>query len=592
MNSVSSETKQKHLKTASILFLDFVAIPFVLYVFLALPRIYAVLTYSNWDQQFSTSYVDLNLNLAYLIAALYFILKHFNVRLARTITALFLFFILTIRIIDIKMIRIFRYSYSPQFFGHLELESFRVFINQYWWLLFLYCLAWIGAGWGFLRLPFQTVYSKKMKTIGSIVFCLFFARSVFIMKNQSWHSSVDFASQLFVEQVFAYYRESSLLEQISWSDEEVNVIQGLGFDLEIKQIRSNQNKNKKNNLIIVYLEGFQDDYTALGGSPYKGLTPNLDRFAQENIYFENFYNAVFPTINVLISSQCSLLPQFDNHSLDQFIYAPNIPCLSDYLYQSGYRQVILQGTNPGFSGTRKFAEYHEFDQVIGKDDILKSVPELKSRLSSWGVSDPDLFMFAEEVITDLIKNRPFHLSLFTIDTHPPFDTSAECPVYRSNKKKLNAIHCVDYAFGRFLEFLKSQKLLSDTVVLVTGDHMTHGSNVFGKVFTALHIPGRKNSPATKFSAYTPDIAPTLLDILGAGIVSLQMGKSLLGERAKYQHLVARQFEIVNGSYFGISKCEVNNLKQAIIQISETSYNSCNHKKIVSYLDRWVLSKIK
>jgi len=568
--------------------LDFFVIPLLIYLYLSVPRIYASFSFSNWPDQFPSSYINLNLTFTLLIASFYYIFKLFLYKFTKITFLIFIQIILLLRFIDIEANRIFGFSFSPAFFANLELESIKIVFVQYWLYFIIYMFIIILIFKTIIKIQFSKKY-KKYNIIATVLFFIIAVRSIVILNKESWHSDKNFASQLFIEQAYEYYKSENLINDIKWTNTEIKTMKKLGYSFEgsINVKKSSGRLHK--NLILIYLEGFNTEFTFAGGSPTQDLTPNLDRFALNNMFIKNFFNAVTPTINSLVSSQCGLLPKFDNYSLDRYIYAPRIKCLSDHLNEMGYKQVLMQGTSVVFSGIRKFSNFHHYDEIIGRDEIKKIYPNKKNRLTSWGFNDLDLFSAIKAKISILKKEQPFHVSILTIDTHPPFEISPECPNY-SNNQKHNAIHCLDYIIGDFLRFLEKQELLLNTTILITGDHRMHGSIPFGKVFTALYDPDLKNNfPITNvINSFTPDIAPSILQLLGTEITSMNIGKSFLSLRKEFQFLVSPNFILKENNFKLIQKCPNKILKNTEINLSSGILNDCQVAKIDILYNNWIL----
>ena len=570
--------------------LDLFVLPCLLFIFLSLPRVYAGLTYGDWKELFNSSYVNLNLSLAWLLLAAYFLGKQVSYKAAKIIFLIVILLIFTIRIADVETMRVFHFSFSPAFFANVELETLELILVEYWIgfvLLFLFLVVYFVV---LLKLKFRP-HGKKARIILSIIFLLILVRSVYILKKESWHSSVDFASQLLFEQAYAYYLQTDLIQSITWTDSEYQIVKDLGIELGSPADNPQQQVSEKRNLFLIYLEGFQSNFTGIGGSPYKNLTPNLDRFAKKNITLSNFYNAVTPTINALISTQCGLLPRFDNYTLDKYIYAPAVACLSDLLAERGYHQVMFLGSSAVFSGIRKFAEFHKFDEIIDRYEIEADFPQYREGMHTWGFNDYDLFRVAEVVVERIKDQSPFHMTLFTLDTHPPFDTSDKCPKYSKDNKQLNAIHCVDHSFGLFYDFLRIKGLLKNSIILITGDHMTHGGKTeYGKVFTALYSPDlvAEKGKIIDVQSYSPDIAPTLLELMGTGVTSKLAGKSILSVRSRFQHLISPAFEVFDGAFHRAGPCKREDIQNTILKNESRLLTDCEREKVILTLESWIL----
>jgi signal transduction histidine kinase len=114
----------------------------------------------------------------------------------------------------------------------------------------------------------------------------------------------------------------------------------------------------------------QANFTEAGGSPFHALTPYLDRFASRSLYMASFYNAVTPTINALISSQCGILSQVENSSLEADRgYTRNLSCLSDVLHDAGYSCSMFYSSYFDYTGFRDFLKNRGLDEMYDADTM-------------------------------------------------------------------------------------------------------------------------------------------------------------------------------------------------------------------------------
>lgn len=565
--------------------------PILFFTILSIPRIVAAFTFSNLLKQFPNSYLILNLNAAIAISAIFLFFRLVLPGFAKIFFQLGLSVLFVIRALDIELNRTLNYSFSPNFFAHIELESFKTAIGHYWFPLAILVFVSLIIFYILNKSDFRVRLTKSKQILLGIIMLLLLTRSVVVLEKQRWRSSVDFASQLFIEQFLHYDSQTSVLNHFKYTEAESKIVEKIGFELSDAYQVISSDVNKRN-VIFVILKSMQSNFTKLGGSKIRNLTPNLDQFATENLYFPNFYNAVNPTINAYISSQCGLLPEFNNNTLDKVIYAPNIPCVSDILNRFDYHQMLVLGAPADFSGMKKFARFHQYDEVYGKKEIIKEKPGLKDHTGAWGISDLDTLNFAFERLQKRRKSgKAINLNIFTIDTLYPYFGSRECPVFKTGEDKLNAIHCLDYSIGVFLKRLKQNGYFEDSAIILMGDHMMHGGkNVFGKVYMAMSVPGYNYDTVDRnIFAYTPDVAPTILDLLGLKKQTMIAGKSLLNKRKNYQHLVANKFDLFKGKMKS-TDCNNHQLEKIKLQIPQTNLTGCQRLKVISFLNKWVLKQ--
>ena len=68
------------------------------------------------------------------------------------------------------------------------------------------------------------------------------------------------------------------------------------FDNDADVLESLDLRNK--NIVVVFAEGFSAQWIGKFNK-YKGLTPNLDRFLEQSVWFDNYYNHTAPTFRGL-----------------------------------------------------------------------------------------------------------------------------------------------------------------------------------------------------------------------------------------------------------------------------------------------------
>ena len=78
---------------------------------------------------------------------------------------------------------------------------------------------------------------------------------------------------------------------------------------------------------------------------------------------------------------------------------------------------------------------------------------------AWGVDDYTLFKYAVEQIAN-IKQQPWLVSILSVGTHPPYLVP--------NIKRPNRNMALKYT-DQALEYLLSQPILDDTLVVITTD---------------------------------------------------------------------------------------------------------------------------
>lgn len=306
---------------------------------------------------------------------------------------------------------------------------------------------------------------------------------------------------------------------------------------------------KPMNLITIYLESTENTF---GDSELMGqnLLVNLDSSTKGWVDYQGMeqYDGGGWTMAGLVSTQCGIplknkslvgsisLNDFGEH-VEQ--YLPGATCLGDVLKQQGYTSVFVGGADGDFAGKDTYLTNHGYTKVYGLAD-WKADGESSSNISQWGLSDARMLKHATDVVDALHEaEKPFNLTMLTLDTHEPAAVYPSC--HTSDDVAMEtAIKCSTSAVGKFLTHLKSEGYLKDTVVMVMGDHLkgTSDADAFHSILSA--APGRtvvfrtwspSRSTFNRSSADQLSVLPTALELMGFGIPGGRagVGVSLVGK---------------------------------------------------------------
>ncbi|MFP6840023.1 MAG: sulfatase-like hydrolase/transferase, partial [Pseudohongiellaceae bacterium] len=265
------------------------------------------------------------------------------------------------------------------------------------------------------------------------------------------------------------------LEQIDWEQ--------LGLDrnaLENFDIATGVGKN----LVLVFLEGLETVY--MEESIFPGLTPNLNTLNAQGWQLNNLnqIESTGWTMGGIVATLCGTPLVYESslggNSIMFTRFLDKATCLPDILRQADYQQVFMGGASLEFAGKGDFLKLHSFDQVLGKAELRRELPD-SSYLGAWGLFDDSLFALALQQYQRMAAaEKPFNLTLLTVDTHhPDGEPSSSCSPYAEiDNSILHAVHCTDYLIGNFIEQLKQHPAYEDTVVVMVSDHLALRNNAF------------------------------------------------------------------------------------------------------------------
>jgi phosphoglycerol transferase len=201
---------------------------------------------------------------------------------------------------------------------------------------------------------------------------------------------------------------------------------------------------------------------------------------------------------------------------------PHADCLGDVLDRNGYTNVFLKGASLDFAGTRGFGTAHGYDRLLGFDELHRRFPE---RYNAWGLHDEDLLSVAYDEITALrSKGAPFSLMMTTLGGHSPAGfvspaCEAEGFVKSQPNETLRGFACTNLLVERFVERLRQEGMLENTIVILQSDHLAMRNEVYGALnavprHNMFMVLGSDRVANQSKPAATIDIFPTILEELG------------------------------------------------------------------------------
>lgn len=316
-----------------------------------------------------------------------------------------------------------------------------------------------------------------------------------------------------------------------------------------------QNKPIKRNVALLVLEGLGENelWKMFNAKP---MMPNLQKIANDEIYFNNIFAPGIKSVQAL-PSIFSGLPA--NTYKNYLWHAPmmNFNGFPLSLAEEGYSTAYFHGSDLSFEQQR------EYLKEVGFQTFFEYDPESDKPVIAWGYDDGLMFDELENWIEE--SNQPFFTSLFTLSTHEPYVLPSDWqPLYSESIRTLpntldkkgiqgeqdtiiaiaETYSFLDYHLGEFYRWVNEYD--EDVIVIITGDHAPHivndGQGVAETDFrfkVPLIITGLSEGEKSKYRNYTSrsgslhDIPATLLDILGYSKMECDLGVSLVASEADW-----------------------------------------------------------
>ncbi len=244
------------------------------------------------------------------------------------------------------------------------------------------------------------------------------------------------------------------------------------FDENKEDLSDNKYKGmfEGKNLIAIQVESLEN--FVIGQKVYgQEITPNINKLLKNSLYFDN----IKEQNNSGISSDCdlmvntSMLPVRDGSTFFGYPWT-EYNTLQDLLNSKGYNTI---STHPEVPGNWNWAEAHKSFKA---DKIWDASQFDQSEVIGLGMSDES---YLKQIGDKLKKEKqPFYTFLVTLTSHGPFEVP-EDKQYLNLPEDLNenmlgayfqSVRYTDEAIGKFINQLKEEGLLENTVIMLYGDH--------------------------------------------------------------------------------------------------------------------------
>ena len=246
------------------------------------------------------------------------------------------------------------------------------------------------------------------------------------------------------------------------------------------------------NVIVIHGESLQENLMTLSFNGQE-VTPNLNKLAEEGMFFSNFYSpvSVGTSSDAELMFNTSLLPTksgtaFVSYSDRTYNATPKL------LGEKGYYTFSMHGNNADFWNRRNMHNSLGYDRFYSKEDYNVT----KENTVGLGINDYAFFDQSVQKIKKIAeKNDKWYGILIMLSNHTPFaevDKYGDFPVdiketvtkedgtteevtypYMEGTKLGNyfkSAHYADGAIGELINRLDEEGLLDNTVVVIYGDH--------------------------------------------------------------------------------------------------------------------------
>jgi phosphoglycerol transferase MdoB-like AlkP superfamily enzyme len=295
-------------------------------------------------------------------------------------------------------------------------------------------------------------------------------------------------------------------------------------------VKGSEHKSEKN-VVIVLMESMSSEFMGVFGNK-AGLTPNLDRLANEGLLFTNFFATGTRTVRGMEAITLSIPPLAGRSVVKQ---PDGVDMFSSgYLFKEhGYNTSFIYGGHGYFDNMNAFFAANGFNDIVDKTEMNSDEITFSN---VWGVSDENLFDKAiKKYDSDFAAHKKFFSLVMTTSNHRPYtypDGKIDIP---SHSGRSGAVKYADFAVGELIRKAQTKPWFNDTIFVFVADHCASSA---GKTELPMHkykIPFIMYAPSlvqpqkvNKMSSQI-DVVPTLLGVLGWNYESRFYGDNILSD---------------------------------------------------------------
>jgi phosphoglycerol transferase MdoB-like AlkP superfamily enzyme len=298
----------------------------------------------------------------------------------------------------------------------------------------------------------------------------------------------------------------------------------------VERLEPGGGPERKLNVVLVSVESLGAEFLGAYGDP-RGLTPNLDRLAQESLWFSRVYATGNRTVRGLEALSLSL-PPTPGQSIVRRPGNGKLFSLGGVFEDKGYGAIFAYGGYGYFDNMNAFFEANDY-RAVDRREIPKERIQFEN---VWGVADEHLYDQAlDEIDREKAAHggRPVFVHVMTTSNHRPYTYPAGRIDIPSGSGREGAVKYTDYAIGYLIAQARKRPWFKDTVFVITADH---GASARGTaqipvekylipvfVYAPAHIaPRRVDRLMSQI-----DVPPTLLGLLDFRYYSKFLGRDVL-----------------------------------------------------------------
>jgi phosphoglycerol transferase MdoB-like AlkP superfamily enzyme len=314
------------------------------------------------------------------------------------------------------------------------------------------------------------------------------------------------------------------------------------------------------NVVIIILESFGKEYTALNRGYTFSYTPFLDSLMNESLVCERAYANGLKSMEALPAIY-SGIPNLEKRALLKGPYAHNdFESLNSILAKLNYSSSFFHGANPMSMGFQSYLISTGLSNYYSKDQYIGNAQDYDG---TWGIYDePYLLNFSNQLDS---FSEPFVSGVFSLSSHHPYSIpeALENKFPKGTLDIHESIGYTDYALKKFFENAQGKAWFQNTIFIITADHSSENAmHAFrtpsGKYEIPLlfYAPGIIEPGRITKTVSQCDILPSILDLINYPYPIWTFGASIFNSTTEglVIHNDNGSFHITEGDWnYGINE---------------------------------------
>ena len=457
------------------------------------------------------------------------------------------------------------------------------------------------------RNPEETLVYRKRWHAAAILFLFWCIYGVFSFQQLKWKDAFDlndnfksyvalnplqnfFTTLRFRKPSFDYVKAKEHYPLISdFLQLKVNEAKNNNYTRTI--LPNSRALESRPNVILVICESFSMHKSSMSGNPLN-TTPYFKELCDNGIFFSRCFTptfgtarGVFATLTGIPDVQLSKFSTRNPEAIDQRTIINELEDYDNYYF---------------IGGSSDFNNFEGLLKNISNVNIYQEGMYKSEPINVWGISDKNLFIEANEVLTK--NKKPFFAIIQTADNHRPYSIPEEDLDFVQKEihedtlqkygfeslKEYQAFAYTDYCFKKFMENARKEKWFNNTLFVFVGDHGVQGET--SSIYPDQLALGRLSDEHVPLLFYAPelltpaihdevvsqiDVLPTIAGMIHQPYTNTTLGRDLLNNKSKMDaaftiHHDEGNIGVVTNDFFFMKNLQID--KEELIPMRDEAFS--------------------